>query len=134
MKRPFNIQELLHHKSNTHAKPTDFSSSRAFQRYQEHDLKHHNDSVNFITPKQNKLPSFIDRHVLFTWFSTIYIGIYNKSKIFNKNQWLKPSHERQKGKSKEDVQLARTKERRELVIGSYLIHRPLMSPTRKCEI
>jgi len=36
-----------------------------------------------------------------------------------------------KGKSKKDVQLARTKERRELVIGSYLIHRPLISPTHK---
>jgi len=35
------------------------SSSRAFQRHQEHDLKHPN-SADFITTKQNKLPSFID--------------------------------------------------------------------------
>ncbi len=38
------------------------SSSRAFQRHQEHDLKHL-DSVDLITTKQNKLPSFIDRLV-----------------------------------------------------------------------
>ncbi len=37
----------------------DSSSSRAFQRHQEHDLKHPS-SVDLITTKQNKLPSFID--------------------------------------------------------------------------
>jgi hypothetical protein len=36
------------------------SSSRAFQRQQEHDLKHPG-SVDLITTKQNKLPCFIDR-------------------------------------------------------------------------
>jgi hypothetical protein len=36
------------------------SSARAFQRHQEHDLKHPG-SVDLITTKQNKLPSFIDR-------------------------------------------------------------------------
>jgi len=36
------------------------SSWRAFQRHQEHDLKHPG-SVYIITTKQNKLPSFIDR-------------------------------------------------------------------------
>jgi len=40
------------------------SSSRAFQRHQEHDLKHPG-SVDLITTKQNKLPSLIDR----LWFS-----------------------------------------------------------------
>jgi hypothetical protein len=34
--------------------------SRAFQRHKEHDLKHPS-SVDFVTTKQNKLPSFIDR-------------------------------------------------------------------------
>jgi hypothetical protein len=40
------------------------SSSRAFQRLQEHDLKHPN-SMDLITTKtkQNKLPSFIDRYI-----------------------------------------------------------------------
>jgi hypothetical protein len=41
-------------------KPMHPSSSRAFQRHQEHDLKHPS-SVDLITTKQNKLPSFIDR-------------------------------------------------------------------------
>jgi hypothetical protein len=36
------------------------SSSRAFQRHQELDLKHPH-SVNLISTKQNKLPSFIDK-------------------------------------------------------------------------
>jgi hypothetical protein len=36
------------------------SLSRAFQRRQEHDLRHAG-SVDLITAKQNKLPSFIDR-------------------------------------------------------------------------
>jgi hypothetical protein len=35
-------------------------SSRAFQRHQEHDVKHPG-SVDFTITKQNKLPSFIDR-------------------------------------------------------------------------
>jgi hypothetical protein len=36
-------------------------SSRAFQRHQEHDLKCPN-SMDLITTKQSKLPSFIDRY------------------------------------------------------------------------
>jgi hypothetical protein len=34
---------------------------RAFQRQQEHDLKYHS-SLDLITTKQNKLPSFMDRY------------------------------------------------------------------------
>jgi hypothetical protein len=60
MKNPFNIQELLHHKFKHHAtKPMHPSSSGAFQRHQEHDLKHPG-SVDLITTTQNKtnyLPS-----------------------------------------------------------------------------
>jgi hypothetical protein len=37
------------------------SSLRAFQRHQEHDLKHRS-SLDLITTKQNKLPSFMDRY------------------------------------------------------------------------
>jgi hypothetical protein len=37
------------------------SSSRAFQRYQKHDLKRPN-LVDFIFTKQNKLPCFGDRY------------------------------------------------------------------------
>jgi hypothetical protein len=40
------------------------SSSRAFQRHQEHYMKHPS-SVDLITTKQNKLRSFIDRYVIF---------------------------------------------------------------------
>jgi hypothetical protein len=61
MKKSFNIQELLHHKSKRHGtKPMHPSLSRAFQRLHDHDMKHLG-SVDFITTKQNKLPSFIDR-------------------------------------------------------------------------
>jgi len=38
-------------------------SSRAFQRHQEHDLKHPGGSMDLITTKQNKLPFFMDRLV-----------------------------------------------------------------------
>jgi hypothetical protein len=34
--------------------------SRAFQRHEEHDMKHPG-SVDLITTKQDKLPSFMDR-------------------------------------------------------------------------
>jgi hypothetical protein len=67
VKKSFNIQELLHHKFKCHGtKPMHPSSSRAFQRHQEHDLKHPS-LVDLITTKQNKtkqnkLPSFIDRY------------------------------------------------------------------------
>jgi hypothetical protein len=39
------------------------SLSRAFKKHQEHHLKH-TGSVDLITTKQNKLPSFIDRYVI----------------------------------------------------------------------
>ncbi len=58
VKKAFNIQELLHHKSKCHG--TKPFWSRAFQRHQEQDLKHPG-SVDLIPTKQNKLPSFIDR-------------------------------------------------------------------------
>jgi hypothetical protein len=63
MKKSFNIQELLHCKSKHHeTKPMHPSSSRAFQRHQEHNLRHPS-SVDLITTKQNKASylSFIDR-------------------------------------------------------------------------
>ncbi len=60
VKKSFNIQKLLHRKSKCHGtKPMHPSSWRAFQRHQEHNLKHPG-SVNLITTKQNKtnyLPS-----------------------------------------------------------------------------
>jgi hypothetical protein len=41
VKKSFNIQELLHHKSKRHGtKPMHPSLSKAFQRHQEHNLKH----------------------------------------------------------------------------------------------
>jgi hypothetical protein len=67
VKKSFNIQELLHHKSKCHhaTKPMHPFWWWVFQRHQEQDLKHHS-SVDLITTKQNKtkqnkLPSFIDR-------------------------------------------------------------------------
>jgi hypothetical protein len=63
VKKSFNIQELLHHKSKHHGtKPMHTSSSRAFQRHQEHNLKHRG-LVDLITtkPKQNKQSTFLHR-------------------------------------------------------------------------
>jgi len=60
VKKSFNIEELMHHRSKRHGtKPIHPSSSRAFKRHQEHDLKHPG-SVDLITTKPNKtnyLPS-----------------------------------------------------------------------------
>jgi hypothetical protein len=58
VKKSFNIQELLHRKSKCHeTKPMRPSSLRAFQRDQEHDLKHPG-SVDLIGTKQNKQTTF----------------------------------------------------------------------------
>jgi hypothetical protein len=55
------FKKLLQHTSKPHGtKPMHRSSSRAFQRHQEHDLKHPS-AVDLITTKQNKLPFFIGR-------------------------------------------------------------------------
>jgi hypothetical protein len=57
VKKSFNIQELLHRKSKRReTKPMHPSSSRAFQRHQEHDLKHAG-LVDLITTKQTTFPS-----------------------------------------------------------------------------
>jgi hypothetical protein len=57
MKKSFSIQKLLHRKSKRHeSKLMHPSSSKAFQRDQEHDLKHLG-SVDFISTKQNKKTS-----------------------------------------------------------------------------
>jgi hypothetical protein len=61
VKKSFNIQELLHRKSKHHeTKLMHPSSSRAFQRHQEPDLKHPG-SVDLIgtnkTKQTNYLPS-----------------------------------------------------------------------------
>jgi hypothetical protein len=54
VKKSFNIQELLHRKSKHHGtKLMHLSSSRAFQRHQEHDLEHLG-LVDLIGTKQNK--------------------------------------------------------------------------------
>ncbi len=60
MKKSFNIQELLHRKSKHHgSKPMHHPSlSRAFQRHQEHNLKHPS-LVDFISTKQNKKATFL---------------------------------------------------------------------------
>jgi hypothetical protein len=54
MKKSFNIQELLHGKYKHHeTKSMHPSSSKAFQRDQDCDVKHHG-SVDLIGTKQNK--------------------------------------------------------------------------------
>jgi len=66
VKKSFNIQELLHCRSERHGtKAMHPSSSRAFQRDQVHDVKHPG-SVDLIstnkTKQTNYLPSLIDNH------------------------------------------------------------------------
>jgi hypothetical protein len=67
VKKSFNIQEPLHRKSKRHeTKQMHPSSSGAFQRDQERDLKHPG-LVDVISTKQNKtnkLPCFIDRYTI----------------------------------------------------------------------
>jgi hypothetical protein len=61
MKKSFNIQELLLCKSKHHeTKPMHPSSLRAFQRDQEHDLKH-SGSGELIGTKQNKQTTLFHR-------------------------------------------------------------------------
>jgi hypothetical protein len=60
VKKSFSIQKLLHHKSEHHeTKPMQPSSLKAFQRYQEDDLKQPG-LVDLMVTKQNKLPCFLD--------------------------------------------------------------------------
>jgi hypothetical protein len=55
MKKSFNLQELLHHKSKRHeTKAMQPSLSRVFQGYPEHNLKHHG-LVDLIDTKQTTL-------------------------------------------------------------------------------
>ncbi len=68
VKKSFNIQELLHHKSKHHeTQPMHPSSWRAFRIDQECDLKHPSsvDLIRYKTKQTNKLPSFIDRCIQF---------------------------------------------------------------------
>jgi hypothetical protein len=59
VKKSFNIQELLHHKSKHHeTKPMQPSSSKAFQRHQEHDLKHPG-SVDLINTNKTKQANYL---------------------------------------------------------------------------
>jgi len=63
VKKSFNIRELLHPKSKGHGtKPMHPSSSRAFERHHEHNLKHLN-SVDLITTKRKK-DFFLIRKIL----------------------------------------------------------------------
>jgi hypothetical protein len=65
MKKSFNLQELLHHKSKRHeTKLMHPSLPRGFQGYPEHNLKHLGlvDLIVTKQEKQNKLPCFIDRY------------------------------------------------------------------------
>jgi hypothetical protein len=65
--KSFNIQELLHCKSKDHeTKPMHSSSSGAFQRDQECDLKHLNfgGSHHYKQNKTNKQPSFKDKYFI----------------------------------------------------------------------
>jgi len=109
VKKSFNIQELLHHKSKRHeTKPMHPSSSRVIQRDQEHNPKHHDpvDLNGTNKTKQNKQPSFIDRlewlrllaqvlprpQLIFpskTWFLGIYLNFWQQKSL--KNQYLPQS-------------------------------------------
>jgi hypothetical protein len=58
-KKSFNIQELSHHNSKHHGtKPMHPSSLRAFQRHQEHNLKHPS-SVDLIVTNKTKQTNYL---------------------------------------------------------------------------
>jgi len=62
MKKSFNNQKLLHHKSKHHeTKPMHPSSLRAFQRDQECDLKHLDlvDLIDTNKTEQNKQTNYV---------------------------------------------------------------------------
>ncbi len=76
MKKSFNIQEVLHETKLMQP------SMRAFQRDQEHNLKHPG-SVDLIsTNKTNKLLTFIDKR-MHDMFKLINLSIYLSSFEFN---------------------------------------------------
>jgi hypothetical protein len=58
------------------------SVSRAFQRHQEHDLKHPS-LVDLIITKQNKLPSFIDR---FHGHEKTHVNLFFISKLMGREK------------------------------------------------
>jgi hypothetical protein len=60
VKKSFNIQELLHHHKSKHheTKPMHPSSSRAFKRDQEHNLKHPG-SVDLIGTNKTKQTNYL---------------------------------------------------------------------------
>jgi hypothetical protein len=60
------------------------SLSKAFQRHQEHNLKHPG-SVDLITTKQNKLPSFIDRYNQQFWLTNSKPNEYKQSTLNSHN-------------------------------------------------
>jgi hypothetical protein len=61
MKKSFNIQKFLHRKSKCHeTNMTHPVSLRAFQRDQEHDLKHLS-LMDLIGTKQNKQTTFLHK-------------------------------------------------------------------------
>jgi hypothetical protein len=69
--KSFNIKELLHCKSKCHGtKPMHPSSSRAFQRHQSRTQYEASwfSGISYLQnkTKQNKLPSFIDKYVIFS--------------------------------------------------------------------
>jgi len=85
VKKSFNIQELLHCKSRHHGTtPMHPSLLRAFQRHQEHDLKHPS-TVDLITTKQNKLPCFIGRLLAFIINLTLWTCIAQESTVAETN-------------------------------------------------
>jgi hypothetical protein len=82
VKKLFNIQKNLHWKSKHHGtKPMHPTSLRAFQRHQEHDLKHPGST------KQNKPPSFIDRLVIGAVFRTV--EMFKNGKFFKEQNYVK---------------------------------------------
>ncbi len=92
MKKSFNIQELLHRKSKHHeTKLMHPSSSRAFQRDQELDLKHPG-LVDLISTKQNKLPSFINRYAIL-FFKLFFISIFYSTFKMSINEGSSYIHE-----------------------------------------
>jgi hypothetical protein len=66
------------------------SLSRAFQRHQEHNLKHPG-LMYIITTKQNKLPAFIDRCFFYISIACPIVFVKSHVKVLKTTQSMRKS-------------------------------------------
>jgi hypothetical protein len=87
VKKSFNIQELLHYKSKRHGTKPMHPSSSELSEDTKNNLKH--GSMDLITTKQNKLPSFIEQLV---WHVPLAQVLPRLQLIFPSKTWFFKIH------------------------------------------